>query len=268
LTTMRTPRCYYGDTDDDFESIIIMEDIQGYVLGDQAAGCTRHQAEALLSELASLHGPLWDSVDGPPFDQVPVHRSKEHGDNYANFAPSMWAATAANHPQLIPPELAASRQRFLDAIVPLQEWISSSPRTFVHGDFRLGNLMFSETSSDSPVVVIDWQTAQRAKGIIDVAYLLSQNIEIADRRDWEHSLIEHYCTELAKYGVSYEPASAFEDYKKASTYLWVSSLYAGSVDLVDGAGSDWVTKWVSRSAAAIVDFDGLKYLEGSEGRDV
>ena len=34
----------------------------------------------------------------------------------------------------------------------------------------------------------------------------------------------------------------------------------GSVDLVDGAGVDWISKMIQRSATSITDFDGLKYL--------
>jgi aminoglycoside phosphotransferase (APT) family kinase protein len=259
LTSVRAPRCYYADADDDFESIILMEDIQGHTVGDQAAGCTLDQAEALVRELAALHGPLWDRVDSPAFEAVPYHRSKVHGDNYVNFVPAMWDGTAANYPHLIPAELAAARQTFIDALVPLQEWVTSAPRTFVHGDFRLGNVLFSDKPGESPVI-LDWQTAQRSKGILDVAYLLSQNVEVEDRRAHERHVVGVYCAELAKFGVEYDPEDAFEDYKKASTYLWVCALYAGSVDLPDDAGSDWVTKMIGRSATAIMDFDGISYL--------
>lgn len=259
LTTMRSPRSYYGDVDDANESILIMQDMQGYTPGDHAAGASREVTEGLVRQLAALHGPLWGRVDVPPFDAVPFHRSTVHGDNYVNFAPAMWEATARNHPTLIPPELAANRQRFLDAILPLQEWLTSEPRTFVHGDFRLGNILFSDVPGE-PAVVIDWQTAQRSKGILDVAYLLSLNLRFEDRREWEHEIVDLYCSELTAYGVDYDPAVAFEDYKKASTYIWVCALYAGSVDVTDGAGSAWLTKMVERSAIAIVDFNGFQYL--------
>ncbi len=261
LTTARTPRCWYLDINDDHDSIILMEDLQRHVPGDQEVGCTADQARACARELARLHGALWNQVDHPRFDAVPLHRSVTHGDIYLRMLPDAWDRVLDIFGDAVPDRLAAAKDEFCAALVPLQEWITAEPRTIVHGDFRMGNLLFCDEAGEPPVVIVDWQGDLRAKGIQDLAYLLSQSVETELRRLHERSLVEVYCQELAAVGVDYAVEQAWADYQKACCYLWTYAvMIAGTLDMVNDAGVRWMRKMVERSSAAFMDFDGFRYL--------
>jgi hypothetical protein len=260
-TPARTPVCFYADINDAHESIIIMEDLPNHVTGDQTTGCTMDQAEACIKELAALHGAFWDNVDDPIFDQLPYHRSAVHGDNYPSMTATFWDPVLEMYPDLIPEELAQAKDGYIEWIFPAQDWLSASPATVVHGDFRMANILFSDASGEPPVVVVDWQGSLRCKGIQDVAYLLSQSMNVEDRRASERALVDLYSQELAKLGVDYPPEVAFEDYRRAVTYLWLYAvIIAGSLDQVNEAGAAWMRKMVERSAAAVMDLHGLELL--------
>ena len=39
--------------------ILLIEDLKGYQIGDQVAGCTRQQALAVIDAIAELHSSGW-----------------------------------------------------------------------------------------------------------------------------------------------------------------------------------------------------------------
>ena len=136
----------------------------------------------------------------------------------------------------------------------MQEWINQAPRTVIHGDFRLDNLLFRPSGDSSEVVCCDWQACLRGKGVHDLAYFLAGSLETEIRRDSEHELIERWVTGLRKRGVvEYGEEEAFLDYRKAIMFLWTYVVNNGGLASTSQRDYDWVEKQVQRHADAIMD---------------
>ena len=88
------------------------------------------------------------------------------------------------------------------ALAPQLLASGSSPRTPVHSDYRLDNMLFAAGGADRPLTVVDWQTVQLGVGPSDVAYFLGSAFEPELRRSCERDLLVRYHRALVEdYGV-------------------------------------------------------------------
>ena len=96
----------------------------------------------------------------------------------------------------------------------------------------------------------------------DVAYLLTQNLTIEDRRTYEDELLHHYHDRLVAEGVTNYSFERFEaDYDLAALYLFVYAVViAGTLDPSNERGMAFMAKLVERACTAIVDRDLLRLL--------
>ena len=79
------------------------------------------------------------------------------------------------------------------------------PRTLIHKDYKLDNLFFGAPGDGTQFAVIDWQLIARGRGVWDVAYFLSENLQIAQRRAMEMKLLRTYHAILVERGVQGYP---------------------------------------------------------------
>ena len=99
------------------------------------------------------------------------------------------------------------------------EQIAAPPRTLMHGDFRLDNLLFDVEGTPEPLAVVDWQGVRRGKGVADLAYFAMSSLQPYDRREWERQLVDSYHAALVEHGVrGYDLARCVGDYRLAR--LW------------------------------------------------
>lgn len=105
---------------------------------------------------------------------------------------------------LIPTAIHAAVPRIIAARDALENAWARGPRTLIHGDAHAGNLYFVPGA----VGFLDWQLAQRAQGMCDVAYFLANSLPTIVRREHERELIALYLRTLAEHGVT--PPPAFE----------------------------------------------------------
>ncbi len=92
-----------------------------------------------------------------------------------------------------------------------------------HADWRLDNL-FLAPSGD--IVAVDWQLADRSVGRRDLAYFVTQRVNVDDPAGYQH-LFDTYLPELAALGI--EPDRTWEMYRYATAF--------GSVCRVVAAGA-------------------------------
>ena len=97
----------------------------------------------------------------------------------------------------------------------LRDLFQTPPLTLIHHDYQGDNLIFDVDGIGS-LRVIDWQLPVRARGIVDLAYLLSGSLEPSQRARTEARLVARYVAELAAHGIGdYTLAQAFRDYRRA-----------------------------------------------------
>jgi hypothetical protein len=260
---MRTPEIYFSAFDGETSFIIVMEDLSEYTMGDQVEGCSVERAELAMNELAKLHAAFWDKADAADLEFLPYHFPGIHSDAMLGGARAGWDNMISIFGDVISDSLKSNKDRYLDAVPRMQEWLVERPYTLVHGDFRMDNLMFGTRPDHSRMAVIDFQGALRSKGIQDVAYLLSHNMDPGLRRANEQRLVELWCAELEANGVvGYSSDQAWDDYCRAVLYLWVYvAVIAGTLDPSNERGKAFMTAMVTRSSAAIDDLNLMSLLD-------
>ena len=265
-TSAGTPRVLLAQVDSADEFALVLEDLSDYRLGDQVAGCNRADAEAAVITLAKLHAPFWNDVATPELDFVPYETPSTHGDALRQGSVVGWDATVETFGDAVPDHIRAVRDRFLAAVPAMQQWLVTAPITISHGDFRMDNLFFGRSPDQQAVVVIDWQGSLRSKGVRDVAYLLSQSMPTALRREHERDLVALWHRTLLDEGVTdYSGEQAWEDYRRAVLAMWtVVVVIAGTLDASNDRGRAWMTEMVRRSATTIDDLGLLDLLEEFE----
>lgn len=260
---MRVPNVYYSAFKGETSFIIVMEDLSDYTMGDQVEGCSIERAEVAMRELGMLHASFWEKVDSPEYEFLPYHFPGIHAEAMLGGARAGWDNMVSIFGELISDELKANKDRFLDTVPRMQQWLVQHPYTLIHGDFRMDNLMFGTKPDHSPLAVIDFQGALRCKGIQDVAYLLSHNMDPAECRANERRLVELWHATLVANGVKdYSADQAWEDYRRAVLYLWVYvAVIAGTLDPSNERGKAFMGAMIQRSSAAIRDLGLLSLID-------
>jgi hypothetical protein len=265
---VRTARGYYADADPaNVRYVILMEDLSAFTLGDQVAGATAEECEALVAELAALHARWWECADLHALEWVPP----------ANSETVKLAAVA--YAQAIQPFLAnfggelddEARQWALDfmhRMNPIQDAFSSAPATLLHGDLRLDNVFWDRSDGAPRVALVDWQIAVKGRGPYDLAYFMSQSVDPAIRAAHEEALVRDYHRRLCEAGVSgYAFDQCWEDYRVSIMFCLAYPVVAcGTVDLANERGLELARKMLHRSLAAIRDLEAHRLLERFEPR--
>ena len=261
-TGMALPVVYAAEIDDDDAFVLLMEDLGHLRTGDQAAGCSVTDAEACMDELVKLHSTYWNSVDGPEFDFAPHVNGPVNGDPLCQAAEACWPLMLEKIGHAVPAEMQTAGPSIVAAFAAMQAHLGTAPITLIHSDFRLDNLMLGTRPEDPKVVTLDWQGALRGRGIQDVAFFLSQNLEVELRRANERALVERWRTGLAAHGIDAGTADeVWADYRRAVLYCWLYPIViAGSLDATSERGTQMTVAMVARSAAAILDLDCLSLL--------
>jgi aminoglycoside/choline kinase family phosphotransferase len=257
-TTASTPHWYLSVMEGE-NFLILMEDLGDYRIGSQAVGADLTDTQLAVDELVKLHAPFWDNVS--EFGWVPHVADSYHASNMNAFAHSGWDQTMAVFGHLVPESFKRRRQDFLDAIPTMQARMDRAPITFVHGDFRLDNLLFAAAPGHAPAVIIDWQGPLLSRGMFDVALFLGQNVLTEVRRQHEQALVRRYVHGLAAFGIDYPFDAAWQDYLDALLFQWVyATVVSGALDTSHPATFAWMSQMIARQAAATDDHRLLERL--------
>ena len=75
---------------------------------------------------------------------------------------------------MLPDSLHDSGSRLGEHRGEILRRLNSRPRTLVHGDYHLDNLMFGEEVDQ--IAIVDWQFLSKGRGIWDVGLFLCQSL--------------------------------------------------------------------------------------------
>ena len=208
------PTCYYGRVD--MKSgwhVLLLEDLAPARSGSRLDGCSRAEAETAIANIARFHAHWWED---PRLDNLDWLAD-------APGAPSD-AQLAERHEEWWPTFLREVKSRLPDAVMEIghllgeqrgriaRHLFTGRPRTLIHSDYHLDNLLFGADAAS--LFVVDWQFVKRGRGIWDVAYFLSQNLAAADRQAIETDLLRDYLAILNDHGVQmYSYEDAIRDYR-------------------------------------------------------
>ena len=244
------------------EFVLLMEDLGAYRMGDQVTGCGPDEARTVLDAVAPVHAAFWGKVDQPLLEFAPRIDGDMQRVGMSGMCATGWDVFIERFGQYVPAPIQEARDRYTGLAEDLHYRMGRLPQTLAHGDLRLDNIMFGTDAEHRAAVVLDWQGVIVSAAVQDVAYLLTQNLTIDNRRAHEDELLAHYHARLTGLGVSDYPFERFlADYKLAALYLYIYAVViGGTLDPSNERGMAFMAQLVERASSAIIDHDLLSLL--------
>lgn len=244
------------------EFVLLLEDLGAYRMGDQVEGCGPEEARTILDGLVPVHAAFWNAIDRPELAFAPRIDGDMQRVGMSGMCASGWDVFIERFAAHVPAVIQEARERYTSSAEELHYRMGRLPQTLVHGDLRLDNIMFGTTPEHRSAVVLDWQGVIISAAVQDVAYLLTQNLTIDNRRSHEDELLRHYHDRLVGLGVADYPFERFvADYHLAALYLFVYAVViGGTLDPSNERGLAFMAQLIERASAAIVDHDLLSLL--------
>jgi hypothetical protein len=162
-----------------YGTVLLMRDVSEHFVPEGDSPLSEAQHNGFMDHMAAMHAAFWDFDD--QWELVPV------GQRY--FETSPWTAeteaaigSGALVPQLIDrgwAELASVAPKAAEVVVPLARdpsplamAFAQTPLTFVHGNWKLGNL---GTDDAGRTVLVDWEAPGPGPGCGELAWYLALN---------------------------------------------------------------------------------------------
>jgi len=263
---VRTAHSYFTGRDpENVRYVILMEDLGGLQLGDQVAGASAEECLVLMHQMAKLHARWWGSPDLETLEWLPYGNAPMLKLSALAYAQSLEPAVEKFGDRMTGAQIEMAG-KFLPRMNPIQDNFAAAPVTLCHGDLRLDNVFWGSPDNSSPVTLVDWQIAIKARGPYDIGYFMSQSVDPAIRAANEESLVREYHRALAANGVQdYTFDRCWDDYRIATMYCLAYPLIsAGSIDVANERGAALVSKMLYRSLSAITDLKAYEVLDRFE----
>jgi hypothetical protein len=256
--SVRRPYCYLAALSDSGEEFtLLLEDLSPAKQGDQISGCSIEQARAAVVNLAGLHAPMWCESSLKEMDWL-LPNGVDIAEISAAFYRDATSKFVSRYPLsdetvAVLTEFAQHSQRWLER--PAQ------PFALIHADYRLDNLMFTETPGELSVVAVDWQSCTLGNPLRDVAYMTITGLSEADRRSAERDLVWDYWRALKEFGVrEFGHDQCWQDYRHSAFHAPFVTVFGAMAAKPSERGDQMFAVMAERSATAIADLDALSLL--------
>jgi Ecdysteroid kinase-like family len=253
-TRLAHPHCYYSDHDPESQdSILILEDVsaRGREL-DQVAGTTLAEVGPAIDALAAFHAGWWDSPELERHDWLKRLADDPYPGAVAMAYSAGWPNIEAMYPEMCVGRVKALGDRYADLIPGLFAKLSEPPVVLAHADYRLDNLFLD---ADGVPIVVDWQLIDRSTGPRDLAYLVTQSLEIASRDEYR-AAFDRYIAALRANGITVDEDWAFEQFRYGALLGFVYPVIAGgSLTISDPRHVELVRALLRRCVAALDALD-------------
>jgi aminoglycoside/choline kinase family phosphotransferase len=255
---IRTPRVFYADIDDSGVSfVLLMQDMTPAVQGDQLAGCTPDVARAALREMVGLHAPRWNDAKLREYDWLYVDPGESRSSS-VQMLPMLWAGFRDRYAYRLTDEVMTVGTKLFENIGGYVA-DAGGPKTIVHGDYRLDNLLLGPGPDD--VAVVDWQTIALGPAASDAAYFIGAGLLPDVRREHEDDLLRGYYDELVAAGVrDFTFDECRRDYRRATFSGLVMAVGASMLVERTDRGDEMFMVMAERHAGHALDLDALALL--------
>lgn len=256
---LRTPRTYAALVDDNrSDYVILMEDLDPAEPGDQIAGCAPAVAELALREAAKLHGPLQGAASIRDAEWV-VQSTPEGAALGQALLTGMWPGFVERFGHAMPAEGIALGERFVNGFAAFA-LAYDGPRTLVHADYRLENMLFGNQRGGPAIAVVDWQSCSYGCGLADVAYFLGGGLAVDDRREHERELVEIYRRELAAHGAELDADECWRQYRRNALHGILITILGSMLSGQDERGDRMFEAMIGRHSQHTLDMECDEFL--------
>jgi hypothetical protein len=195
---VRVPRVWdatYDESTGDY--LLLMDDAAPATQGDQLNGCSAEQARAAIAEIVALHSACWNqrNVDLFPW----IRRSGKILRTELLSGLDALVERYFEHFRGLVGSATESLSKHLPELLRLYALTEFEPRSVVHGDFRVDNLLFSPDGSRP--MIVDWGGTAAGAPVADVSYFIGGSLQTAERRSAEQGLVREYQEALVARGI-------------------------------------------------------------------
>jgi hypothetical protein len=257
---IRVPHLYHGDwTSATNDFVLVLEDMAPARQGDQLTGCTVEQAEVAVRELAKLHGPRWDD---PTLEGI-EWLERDRGAESAAQLTAMWGlffpGFAATYRSYLSDDEFALAEQFGGLI---GQWRSGrdGPRTVVHADYRLDNMLFATPEGGPPVTVVDWQSPGHGAPVADLSYFCGAGLVPEARRQHERDLVAAYADALGTYDVRIDDGWLWEQYRRETFAGLMVAVIASQIVTLNDRSEAMFGTMAQRHLRHALDLDAIAVL--------
>lgn len=257
-TSIGHPRCYLAvSASKTTDFVLLLEDLGERRIGDQILGSNLKDAETVVDAMATFHAENWNRTEEPRFVGVTSHANELQIEGMtAGFAQG-WPRFSSEFSAVIPPAVKRWGHRVGPSTRIILQALCGGPQTICHADFRLENMFFAATPQQPDFAIVDWQSITKSSGAQDLAYFLTQSVQLEVRRRHERDLLSRYLEGLRAGGVrDYAAADLLLDYRRAALYLLdYAVVIASTLDLANERGAAIARALSTRACAALDDLD-------------
>ena len=216
------PRCFFAGADPgDDRWVLVLEDCPSETL-DTASGASQAQAEAAVDAVAAFHARWWQAPAKARFEWMPGFDRIGVGGLQGAWLDAIPLFTN-RYGHLAPGDTLAWLASFAAELPAWSDRAATEPLTIVHADYRLDNLRYH----DGRMTMLDWQTALRGPGAMDLASFVATSLTIENRQAWEDQLIARYANGLRSAGVEVDDAWLRRSYDE--NLLWWMGQFANNL---------------------------------------
>jgi hypothetical protein len=239
---------------DSTDFVVVMEELVSEQSADQREGATWSQVLASIDAMAALHAAWHES---PELDDLSDTFLPLSHPVYSQGLPPIfehgWPATLQHASYLLGPELIAFGNRYCDLLGTMIDTLVT-PRTLIHGDWRLDNLFFDADG----LKVIDFQLCGQGSGAYDLAYFVSQSVTPELRRGREDEMIDRYLAGLAAHGVTRDRDEVVHQFKVAIAMCFIYGVASfPAYEHLPERSQVMMRLFLDRAGQAIIDLDAI-----------
>ena len=266
LGYVRAPKLFYGDFDQDSNRFVLVLEDLGHLRGiPQSIGVDATRARHAIRQLAGLQGRFWEAADNPALsacgDFLNTRQSRIMQTVYLLTLP----ATLDRFGDLFASETRRLALDFGFRIAAHFADLSAGPRTVVHGDFRVDNMLFDEGEQDA-AALIDWQGFGIGCGMYDVAFFMATSVTSDLRRSIERAVVDEYHDIVSGCGVeNYTREDCWRSYRQNILgTLMPMVIGCGAMDISDPQLVGQSRELLSRVLTAIEELDSWEFMPRRE----
>lgn len=208
----------------------------------------QHHLDLALEGMATLHARYW----------MGIVDNTNTGNDRMKYVLPIEDSTVYLMDSIVASSWSIAARKILE-----KSWcLMNEQQTVVHGDARIGNMMFPSSAGKGRFVLIDWQAVRKGTGVYDLAYFLILSLHSEHRKQVEQQSIDTYYRHLVAKGVRNCSREELEDdYKHACLCVMVLlslPLLSGEVSVEDKAAMifAWgMGVWRQRLQDKFEDFD-------------